>query len=497
MSALSEKASAVAASPGAPALTGRLGPVSIVFMVVAAAAPLTVVGGGAPLGFLLGNGPGFPSLYAVCGVVLLLFSVGLAAMTRSVPRPGGFFTFIGHGLGRPAGVASAALALLTYTTIQISVHGYIGYILSITVTGLGGPSLPWWLYSLAVIGAVGLLGYRHIDVSSKVLGLLLIGEIGVVLVLVVAIMLRGGGNGLSLAPFTPDSVFSGSPGVGLTFAIAAFIGFEATTIFRDEARDPNRTIPRATYIAVIGIAVFYTLAGWALVMAWGPDRVVAVAAQNPGAMILTTTARYLGPVGESVLNVLLITSMFACVLSFHNVLTRYQHAMANSGLLPRMLSRVHVRHQSPHTSSTVQTLTALVLIAVFALLRLDPVLQVFTWFSGVATLAISLLMAATSVAVVVYFARRPAERHLWRTVIAPILGLVGLVGATIAIATNFPLLLGDVNGSGAPVFGPVTALFFAVVIAVPAAGLAQALVLRHRNRVVYDRVIDSLADAES
>ncbi len=142
-------------------------------------------------------------------------------------------------------------------------------------------------------------------------------------------------------------MLTGSPGIGLMFAIAAFIGFEATAIFRDEAKDPARTIPRATYVAVIGIGVFYTLASWALVMAWGPSGVVAQAAENPGAMILITTATYVGPIGEIIMNVLLITSMFACVLSFHNVITRYQHSMSNAGALPDRLGAVLPKYFAP------------------------------------------------------------------------------------------------------------------------------------------------------
>ena len=61
----------------ASGLKGSLGPISIVFMVVAAAAPLTVVGGGTPVGIMLGNGAGFPLNYVVTGVILLLFSVGM------------------------------------------------------------------------------------------------------------------------------------------------------------------------------------------------------------------------------------------------------------------------------------------------------------------------------------------------------------------------------------------------------------------------------------
>ncbi len=482
-------------TPHGRTMRGSLGVTAIVFMVVAAAAPLTVVGGAAPLGMLLGNGVGFPALYAASAVVLLLFSVGLAAMTRHLPRPGAFFTFVGHGLGRPAGAGAATLALLTYTTIQVAVHGYMGYLLGITVAGLGGPDVPWYVWSLAVVVLVGVLGYRHIDLSSKVLGVLLVAEVGIVLVLVAAVVSRGGADGLSLAPFAPAQVVSGSPGVGLMFAIAAFIGFEATAIFRDEAKDPDRTIPRATYAAVIGIGVFYTLASWALVMAWGPDGVLAEAAKDPGSLILVTATRYIGGAGEAVLNVLLLTSMFACVLSFHNVITRYQHAMANAALLPGRLGLVHRRHASPHTSSVVQTVTAIVLTVLFAVLGLDPVLQVFSWFSGVATLGIAVLMAATSLAVVVYFRRNRADVRVWNTVVAPLLGFVGLVASAVLIWANFPTLVGDVDAAGRSAFGVVSAVLTGLVVVVPVVGVVQALVLRRRRRDRYEQMLDRL-DAE-
>ncbi|WP_396641516.1 APC family permease [Microbacterium sp.] len=485
-------------SPGVEAsakrtLKGSLGVTAIVFMVVAAASPLTVIGGASPLGILIGNGVGFPALYAISAVILVLFSVGLATMTRHVPKPGAFFTYVGYGLGRSTGLASAWIAMLTYTTIQIAVYGYIGYILSVTIQSLGGPLLPWWLYSLGVIALVGILGYRHIDLSSKVLGVLLIAEVGIVLLLVAAVMFTGGEDGLSLAPFEPANIVSGSPGVGLMFAIAAFIGFEATAIFRDEARDPNKTIPRATYAAVIGIGLFYTLASWALVMAWGPDGVIDVIAEDPGTFIITTMGRYLGVAGEIGVNILLITAMFACVLSFHNVVTRYQHSMANAGVLPDRLGSVHAKHLSPHVSSLVQTVTAVVLIGVFAALNLDPVLQVFTWFAGVATLAIAILMAITSMAVIVYFAKTRKDRRPWNTIIAPALGLLGLLASAVLIAAYFPIMVGDVDGEGTPVFGGVSWFLFALIALFPALGYFQAWWIKKSRPAAYAKLTDSIA----
>ena len=455
-------------------------------MVVAAASPLTVIAGGTPLGILLGNGAGYPAMFAAVAVILLLFSVGLGAMSRLVPRPGAFFTYVGYGINSRWGLGTAYLALLTYTTVQVAVYAYLGYSLNMTVTSLGGPALPWWLYTLAVVGLVGVLGYRHIELSSKVLGCLLIGEILIVLALGVVVIATGGAEGLSLTPFAPSSVLSGAPGVGLMFAVAGFIGFESTAIYRDEARRPERTIPVATYAAVILIGVFYTFGAWALVMAEGPSRVLEVAGADPGAMVINTTRTYLGVPGSVVVNTLLLTSLFACVLSFHNVIARYQHSMAGAGTLPAALTRVHPVHGSPSASSLVQTVTAVTLVVTLALAGLDPVLEVFTWLSGVATLGVVVLMALTSLAVLLFFARhRDVAGSRWTTVVLPVLGLIGLVTISVLIVAYFPVLVG--GGAGLTV-----ALIATIPIAL-AVGYGQAMVLRHRRPKLYADLTDHIS----
>ncbi|THE16435.1 APC family permease [Kocuria rosea] len=473
---------------GAPAparrLDGSLGVGSIVFMVVAAAAPLTVIGGAAPLGMLMGNGAGYPSMYAISAAILLLFSVGLNAMSRTVAKPGAFFTYVGHGLGNAMGLGAAYLALLVYTCVQVAVYAYLGADLAGLAASVG-IELPWWVFTLAMVALVGLLGFRHVELSAKVLGVVLVAEIGIVLVLAAAVVATGGAEGLSLAPFEPSAVVSGAPGVGLMMAFAGFIGFEATAVFRDEARDPERTIPRATYAAVLLIGVFYTFAGWALVMAWGPSQVLGAAAADPTNMVVLTAQNYLGTAGAMLLQVLLLTSLFACVLSFHNVLTRYQHSMAGAGTLPQGLGAVHARHLSPYRSSLLQTGTAAALVAVLAALAWDPVLQVFTWLSGIATLGIVLLMALTSLAVVVHFARhRNSADGSWRTRWAPALAMAGLLGASAVIVAYFPMLVDAGWGLSLSLIAWIPALV--------AVGVVQARILRRRDRTAYDRMFERI-----
>src|SRR4051794_14640388 len=192
---------AATSADGAPErhrLSGRLGPGAIVFMVVAAAAPLTVIAGSGPIGIAAGNGAGYPAMYIVSAVVLFFFAVGFTAMTRHVPNAGAFYSYIGTGLGRGAGLGSALVALISYVTVQGAVYGYIGFLMNDLITGYGGPSVPWWVWTLVVLVITGVLGYRRIELSSKVLGVLLVAEVAVVLVMDAAILGAGGGDeGLS------------------------------------------------------------------------------------------------------------------------------------------------------------------------------------------------------------------------------------------------------------------------------------------------------------
>ena len=69
----------------------RIGVPSLVFMIIAASAPLTVVAGGVPSNFAVTGLLGIPLSFLVLGVVLLLFSIGYAAMSQHVHNAGAFF----------------------------------------------------------------------------------------------------------------------------------------------------------------------------------------------------------------------------------------------------------------------------------------------------------------------------------------------------------------------------------------------------------------------
>src|SRR5438046_2871309 len=154
-------------------LSGHLGPWSIVFMVVAAAGPLTAVAGTFPIGIAAGNGASFPAAYIVCTVILLVFAVGFTAMARHVSEGGAFASYIAKGMGRPAGTGAAFLALTTYLMILLALLAFAGVSINTVVDAHIGPNISWWIWSGAVLAVVAVLGYRRIELSGKVLGTLM------------------------------------------------------------------------------------------------------------------------------------------------------------------------------------------------------------------------------------------------------------------------------------------------------------------------------------
>ena len=310
-----------------------LGVPHIVFFVVAAAAPLTAVVGVTPAAFTLGNGPGVPLTFLLVGVLYLLFSAGFTAMSGFVGNCGGFYSYIVAGLGPTVGVAGAMVALATYATIELGLCGLFGFFLDNMMTAYGGPSLDWWIYPMVLLAFVYACGRRSIEFSGAVLACCMIAEVAILLLMGIAILLMvtgGPAKPVLFAPFGPATLM---PGLGMTlvFVVTAFIGFEATAIFGEEARDRGRTIPRATYIAVVLISLFYAFTTWTIALYYGPDRIQEQAEQHTATLYLAAVKALLGQVAGHVMEGLLVASLFACALSFHNTLNRYLFAAGREG----------------------------------------------------------------------------------------------------------------------------------------------------------------------
>lgn len=422
-------------------LSGNLGVPSIVFMVLAGAAPLTVVGGVMPIAFGIGNGAGVPTAFILSGLGLLLFAVGFTAMTPFVRHAGAFYSYVETGLGKRTGAGTGYVALLSYTVLYAGVYALMGTGAAALIETFDGPTTSWWIWSFVALAIVTALGYRNVELSGRVLSVLLVAEVVIVLILDARIVFSGGGDeGLSTGFATPSIVAGGAPGLAILFAVLSFIGFEATAVFRDEVKEPEKTIPRATFVALISVALFYAVTSWAMVSAIGDSNIANV----EGDMLSTVSREYLAKTGSDIVAVLYVTSIFACALTFHNVVARYQFSLAKRQLVPTYVGHAHPKHRSPHRAGVCTGLIAAATILLVVLFDLDPLAEFYTWFAGLASVGYLALLSLTCLSVLVFFAQNQTNTlSVWRTRVAPIFGLLSLLGFLALILRNLMLLFGD------------------------------------------------------
>ena len=462
-------------------LLGRgLGVGSIVFMVVAGAAPMTAVVAGWPVVVSLSGSTAAPLFFLIATAILWVFSVGFTRMTPHVKNAGAFYSYIQAGLGRATGLGASTFALGTYLLLFLALTSYLGDAAESAIKGLGGPDTPWWVWSLLLIALCGFLAYRDVELSAKVLGVLLVIETVVVLTVDGGVIVHGGASGLSAGSLSPMRLGEGVAPLGVMFAFFSFIGFEATAVFRNEARDPDRTVPRATYIAVLSIGVFYTLTAWALQAGVGDANIVDATTNDPTNVVVGLAAKYVSPVLGTLMQVFLVSSLFACILTFQNVLTRYLFTLGTQTVLPARLGKIHPKHRAPSNASLLVTIAALALTGVEAAIGLDPVTQTYTWLSGAATFGVVILMALTSLSVVVFFRRHATGRSPWGTVVAPVVALLGLGAISFLVVANFGLLVG----------GPIEAgVLLTVMVLLFAGGLVTAFVMRTRRPEAFAALV--------
>ncbi len=438
-------------------LRGNLGVPAIVLMVVAAAAPLSTVGGNVPIAMALGDTTGIPVAFLVAGAIFLLFAASFVAMSKYVSDTGAFYAYIQKGLGKAVGTGAAVLALPAYMATLLAVAAYDGVILSSLLEIVGGPALPWWALTGVVLLVIAFLGYRDIDLSAKVLGIFLVSEVAILVVLDLVIVLQGGDKGITGDSFSPSGI-SGAFGIALLYALWGFVGVEATAVFRDEARDPDRTVPRATYWAVGIVATFYAFSSWALVEGNGGNDAIQVAKDDPDNYMVNTAEKYLGILGKDLTTLFWFVSVFACALAFHNIAARYTFVLGRDNVLPRKLGEVHPKLGSPANASVLVSVLSLVIMGVFVVLGLDPVLQIFGPLGGLGIWGLSILWLLTTISAAIFFKRRGGPTKI---IVLSVVAAIVLAAAVALIIANLTLVVGG-STTLAIIFGIAPVVFLAI-----------------------------------
>ena len=410
------------------------------------------------------------------GVFLLFFAIAFTAMSKYIKSAGAFYAYICRGMGKLVGGGAAYIALFAYSILNIGFYGAFAYFAQSTFKDL--------LQAIKTADQKTQEGVeaqrgRSVNLGANLLLIFLTAEILILAALAVAVLIKNPGN-MSVTPFKPsNSLFAPGVAVILIWGFGAFTGFESTVIYAEEARRPERTIPRATYLAVGFLALFYCFTVWIASVAFGVSGVLKMV-QGPNAsdLYFTMSRQFLGYWAFIVMRILILTSILACQIGFHNAVARYGFALGREGLLPKVLGRSHPRFQSPYVASAAQVLIAVLAVLLVIVLGGDPYIHLYVWLYGPGVSALVLTQFLTALAVIGYFWRDRRGHSVFRVVIAPLIGAFGLGYSFYLILTNYQQMTGYTSILKNLPFILVVPVIFAI-------GVAFAYRLRQKSPEQY------------
>jgi amino acid transporter len=199
-------------------------------------------------------------------------------------------------------------------------------------------------------------------------------------------------------------------------------------MYGEESRNPKRVIPRATFIAVIGVGLFYVFISWMAISGTGLNQSVTLSQEDPFALFFNPTREFVGAWAVILFQWLIITGSYACGLAFHNCASRYLYAIGRDGFINRNLGRTRPTHGSPHIASFTQTGITVAIVGTFWAAGQDPYLGLYVLMALLGTFAILIVQTLCSFAVIGYFRKNhPEARHWFKTFLAPLIGGVGMI----------------------------------------------------------------------
>ncbi|NWJ69288.1 ethanolamine permease [Pseudonocardia sp. ICBG1122] len=274
----------------------------------------------------------------IAGVVIagMYFAMvlGMAELSSALPAAGGGYTFARRALGPWGGFATGTAILIEYAIAPAAIATFIGaYVESL---GLFGITDGWWVYLAAYLLFIG-IHIAGVGEALKVMFVITaIAVLGLLIFAVAAVPLFDAANLVDIAPTAAAGASPFLPfgylGIwsAVPFAIWFFLALEGVPLAAEEARDPERNVPRGIVAAMLVLLVTGALV---LVLATGALGAQALSESgNPlvealGGSTAGVVVNYVGLAG-------LVASFFSIIYAY----SRQTFALSRAGYLPRVLS---------------------------------------------------------------------------------------------------------------------------------------------------------------
>ncbi|GAO41463.1 ethanolamine permease [Flavihumibacter petaseus] len=282
-------------------------------------------------------------------VLYITFVFSFTELTTAIPNAGGPFAYAFRALGPLGGLIAGYATLIEFLfatpAIAFALGSYLHFLypaVDVLYAAIG---------SYLVFTLINLIGIKESAVFTLVVTLLAVAEL-VFYTGIVAPHFKWGNFMQDNMPFGWAGVFAALP-----FAIWLFLAIEGVAMVAEEAKDPQRTIPKGY---ILGMATLAVLAMVVMIVTGGVtnwQKLSHIDYPLPEAIGFA-----LGKT-NSLTKLFAGIGLFGLIASFHSIITGYSRqifALARASYLPPFLSHIHPRFKTPHWALTAGALVGII-----------------------------------------------------------------------------------------------------------------------------------------
>lgn len=365
-------------------------------------------------GYVNAEAPGMVPLAYIIGMVAMVFTaLSYGSMARAFPVAGSVYSYAQRGLNQHVGFIAGWLMLLDYLLIPPLLYVYAAMALNHLY-----PDIPKVGFILAFLVSATFVNLRGITFTARMNIIFLLAQLvvlGIFLFYAWTALHNGGGNGeLTLAPlYNPQTFDFALLMQAVSIAVLSFLGFDAISTLAEEIKgDPGRSVGKAALITLVVMGTIFVVQTWiATDLAAGlgfksaDTAFYEIAELAAGSWLATLTA--------------VTTALswgIAVAVTSQSAVSRLLFGMARDGKLPKILAKVHPKHNTPYMS--------IYLVAVLSLLIC------YLFINSVDTLTSLVNFGALSgfmllhLTVINYYWRRQKSGQVVRHLICPVIGFI-------------------------------------------------------------------------
>ena len=353
-----------------------------------------------------------PLAYLVALVVMLFTAISYGRMSRVYPTAGSSYTYTREAIHPKLGFLVGWAALLDYLLLPLVnaliVRLYMSSLL---------PGVPGWIWVVLAVALFTGLNLWSVNSTSKVNSILVVFAVVMIVAFIVLAVVQlshgmGSGTLFTAHPFMHSGIEMPAILTGATVVCFSFIGFDAITMYTEEAKDA-RMVPKAIILTLmIGGAIF--LFTGHVAQAVFPD----VSGFQMTDDTLPEMALY---VGGSLFQMLFLAAAFAATvasgLASHASVSRLLHVMGRNRVLQpaKLFGYVHPTRQTP--------VYAVVAVGLVSLLAITPSLELV---SSMINFGALVAFSFVNLSVIAHFVVRRREHHtpkqVFHNLVLPIIG---------------------------------------------------------------------------